>query len=265
LPIFFGLVAGSAVGGVMYQVFVRDQARPALYWGVAAAVGFACIGGLLVMNRRMAHRAPAGDVISKRSERVLASRAAPVAALVLVPLVVLAGMSVGVVQPPAGAGPPVALDGSVPGALQSASLAPINGTTDEGASTSQVVTLPAGARNVTFTLRWTDEPSSSPAGPLPLPVQPAANQPDTFALHVALPNGSMLMDENANPQGGEGSVVLSLPAELGAGSYNVTVELTNAGDAQVAPGVAAPGGNDASNAWTLDVAYRTPVAAPTPP
>jgi proton-dependent oligopeptide transporter, POT family len=260
LPLGVGQAIGTAIGGVLYAQYAEQLHQPAMFWAIQAAIGALTVGGLLLVNKLMAGRGDPAQDMSPRAKRIVASRATPIAALALVPVLLVAGAFGGALTfYRDGAGDGLEAQ-SVPlgGTLADVNLPAIQGQTAEGQTTAQPVAINAtGARDATFTLSWTDEPASAgPAGPLP--TSPASNAPDTFSFHVTLPNGTMVMQEGANPQGGEGSIVLTVPGAL-AGVYQVGVELTQAGDQQVPPGVTLT--QDTGNAWTLEVAYKAPPAS----
>jgi dipeptide/tripeptide permease len=255
LPVGVGLVTGSAVGATLYHQFAEVQHTPAAYWILSALAGAVCMAGLLAINRSISQKRadPSGE-LGPRARRVVHSRAAPVAAVLVVPLLLLAAALPGE-QAFHRAGQGVEVASLPAGKLAEVRLPAVQGSTDEGQQSSVPVRLaPAEVQDLTFTLRWQDEPAS--AGPLP--TSPATNTPDRFALHVTLPNGTMLMQEGPNAQGAEGALTVVVPRAPG-GDYQVAVELKDAGDPQVPPGVAI--GQDTGNAWTLDASYLAPAAA----
>lgn len=253
IPVGAGYVLGLAMGGFLYGQYATSLHQPALYWGATAAVGVLGIAGLLGVNNRMAGRAPAAQALGRRSARVVEHRAAPLAVLVLVPLMLLAGAAPGS-QPflREGALPPA---GPLAASMALVELEPLEGSTTEGqASEVEVIVEDARAVNVSFTMRWRDEAPAT--GPLP----GASNEPDAFQLAVLTPDGRSLEgDEAENPPGGEGVARLavpSLPGRAADGAYKVAVRLQRAGDTVIGPGLAAT--RDGANAWVLQPSYEAP-------
>jgi proton-dependent oligopeptide transporter, POT family len=255
VPVGVGLVVGLATGGILYETFAIAQRTPALFWGIASAVGAASIAGMLVVNRRMASRQPDAIALQGKAQRAVDSRVAPLAVLVLVPLVLLAGAAPGA--------QPLLTDDPGPGPMDPGAgalrtiTAQFEGTTAEGDSREVAVAVgPGRAEDLVLTLRWTDEPAS----PAPLPGAAATNQPDTFRLSVATADGRSATSEDvANPVGGEGVVTLRIPEAGGPaapGTYRVRIEMVQAGDIVVGPGL--PGPQDGGNAWTLEASHRAP-------
>lgn len=255
IPVGVGLMVGSALGGVAYAQFAETARTPGIYWGLTAAVGVVSLAAMLFVNRRMAQRQTDAVALTGPARRAVDSRVAPLAVLVLIPLVLVAGAAPGA-QPffREGAEGGAGLEPAAAG-LANAALDAVEGTTQEGQATTVTVRLAdARAQNLTFTLRWRDEAPAT--GPLP----GVSNAPDTFRITVTTPDGrTVASEEAANPAGGEGALTLAVPALPGRaidGAYEVAVELVEAGDQVVGPGLAGPA--DGANAWTLEGAYRTP-------
>lgn len=253
LPVGVGLVLGSAFGAQLYHTYAEVQHTPAAYWALSCLAGVLCMVGVLALNRVIARQRsdPSGE-LGARAKRAVHSRAAPVAALLIVPLLLVAASAPGA-QPFLREGAAGGGDAGGAGiALASVHPPPVTGSTSQGQSS--IVTVHVAqpqARNLTLTLTWSDEPPQVPA---------ETNQPDKFQLTVTAPNGTQVRsDAVANPPGGEGRIVVQSPMRAGAadGDYNVTITLVDAGDVMLGPITASP---DDSNAWTLDYRYDAPKA-----
>lgn len=239
LAIGAGYTIGTSAGGVLYGRFAQDSGQPTLFWAVMASVGLVTLALLLLYNRFLA---PGRAATSPRMR--IAGPIAAAVALLLVPGLVASAMVVdgeGRAAPILGGG----------GALAVVALADQAGNTAEGDASEATFTLPTGAKgNATFTLTWADEAGG--AG--------TTNQPDTFKVQVQGPGGiSVQSADTPNPAGGEGEIVVSVPAVPGV--YTVTVRLTQAGDQVVQVGpipVAAGQQPDAGNDWVLAAAYEAP-------
>jgi hypothetical protein len=121
-------------------------------------------------------------------------------------------------------------------------LGSYTGTTNEGQTTTQALSIPAHTTNVTVSLTWSDEP---PGTPLP----GATNQPDTFRLEIRDASGKVLAQATgSNPPGGQGNVTVAVPAQPSAVTLTAAITLTTAGDTQALGQTAAA---DASNSWSL--------------
>lgn len=253
IPVGVGLVVGATLGGVAYAHFAETGRTPGLYWALMGAIGVLSLAGMLYVNRRMGARQTDAVALRGTAGRVVDSRVAPLAVLVLIPLLLVAGAAPGA-QPyfregADGPGPATMAGGRV------VALQAIDGELNEGQSRASTVQVPsAQARNVTFTLRWTDEATAT--GPLP----GASNAPDTFRMSITTPDGrNLTSEESANPPGGEGVLAFEVPGLAGRapdGAYRVLVELVQAGDTVVGPGL--PGPADGGNAYTLEPSYIAP-------
>lgn len=253
LPVGLGLMVGSALGGVLYAQYAETLRTPGIYWAATAAIGAVSLAGMLIVNRRMAARQKDAVALTGPTGRALRSRAAPIAVLVLVPLVLLAGAVPGA--------QPFFREGSegpgAPGAgFRAVDLDPVQGQVAEGQAEEVTIGVSEDQpRNVTFTLTWSDEAPAT--GPLP----GVTNQPDTFHLEVATPDGrSLTSAEASNAAGGEGRLVFEVPnldtGRAARGTYVVSVVLDSAGDNVVGPGL--PATQDAGNAFTLASSFLVP-------
>ncbi|MHB8603939.1 MAG: MFS transporter [Thermoplasmatota archaeon] len=279
IPVGIGLSVGAATGGDLYGALAHDAARPGLFWAIVAAVGLVTLAALIAYNHWLTRRRPDSDRdggpseqvpgrnresergsregdagarirgdSAEKTHRALATLAHPrigILALLLIPLLVIAGITAGTQHftplDANGNGSTPAEPTSAPGIER---VATIDGYTASGATTERNTTLHTSATRATFTLNWTDEPASTPA---------TTNTPDTFQLTIALPNGTTIASpETANPQGGTGTISLTIqPAPLG--TYTLRIKCVNAGGDQALtlalPVSPAP---DAGNAWRLE-------------
>lgn len=243
IAIGLGYVLGTGVGGVVYGRTATDAGQPVMFWAIMASVGLVTAAFLLLYNRFLAPSK--GRVVSEAKKGAFARMAGPAGAavaLLLIPGLVAAAAAL------EGGAPPPTLGG---GALAVVALADQTGTTAEGDASEAAFTLPAGATgNATFTLAWVDEAGGTGT----------TNQPDTFKVEVEGPGGINVQSaDTANPAGGEGEIVVKVPAR--PGTYTITVRLVQAGDEVVQVGpipVAAGQQPDTGNAWTLAGAYEAP-------
>lgn len=242
LPLFAGFLVGPIVGGWLYQSLLVQARRPALFWALMDCVGVATLAAFLLYARAVRAKPEEGAAppVPQRAPWWQGYGAAAAVLLAGV-LVVMAGMAAGSRVPLAAGGPEPA------GALTTGQeLAAFQGTTAEGRSTSQAVSVPAGVPgNVTVTLAWRDTP---PASPIP----GAVNQPDRFRLEVKDAFGAVLARaDGENPVGDEGRLTASFDPPASPSQVTVVVTLLSAGDTQAGPLAASP---DDTNDWTFRAA-----------
>jgi MFS family permease len=244
LPLFAGFLVGPIVGGWLYQSLLVQARRPALFWALMDCVGVATLAVFLLYARAGRPAAAPAPGAAGKPIRAAWWQGWTAAAAVLLAgvLIVTAGVVAGSRVPLAkesGSPPPGAVG---PGT----ELKAFQGSTGEGQSTSQALSVPAGIRgNVTLTLTWQDTPPNSP-------VPGAVNQPDRFRLEAKDRFGAVLAREEAeNPVGGEGRIAFALHPPASGLDVTLVVTLVSAGDTQAGP---LPGTADASNDWTLRAA-----------
>lgn len=149
------------------------------------------------------------------------------------------------------------------------------GNTNEGESETIPVDIadPANIVTLEFILTWTDNDASeiNPGG-----LGPVQNQPDTFRLTVAMPDGTEHSEEAANDIETKDGIILinftfqsfpeddlgipsqsnftleqELTTEYGFGNWTVTVTCEEAGDSETTTGQTVD--QDDGNDWDLDV------------
>ncbi|UCG70478.1 MAG: MFS transporter [Thermoplasmata archaeon] len=110
--------------------------------------------------------------------------------------------------------------------------------------------------SITFTLTWEDEPNDDSRH---------ENQPDGFTIEVDSPDGESHGPESgANPQGGQGSITITIPYTPykdpflnGTGLYNITITCDYCGDQVLwRPSAGAQDNPDNSNRWELNIEYE---------
>jgi proton-dependent oligopeptide transporter, POT family len=220
IPLFIGFLLGPLVSGPFYQSIAVDAARPGLFWAIPISVGVLALVGFLLLAAR--------DQTDAGPRRKATGRA--FLALLRVPVLFAAGALAGT-QSADGQDPVGPASGTV--------LAEQAGTANLDQPIEIPIVIPAGTRNVTFTLTWTDEPAASP-------LPGATNAPDTFDLDVRLPGfttgafgaSPLVVEHDFRGQGGNVTVVLVLTQSPG----------TQFLGQEVSP--------DGSNAWALDVVTR---------
>ncbi|HVL87542.1 MAG TPA: MFS transporter [Candidatus Thermoplasmatota archaeon] len=258
LPIALGFFTGPLVGGILYGALATRAGQPRLFWAIIAAVGLLTIVAFQMYNRRYVSReepipgeAPA-PVRRAPATNVFAGRAAMGGVLLLVPVLLAAGAFSGT-TPFVSRG----ADGDdlPPGDLRltTLSLRAIEDYTAEGRASRVEVSLPEEASgNVSFRLRWRDEPPGAFPG--------SQNAPDTFRLRVTDPSGATFESEpRANPPAGEGTIVLTLPPqERAGGTYAVEIAAEACGDTALSGGLGPALAPDNGNAWALETTYQAP-------
>jgi MFS family permease len=219
LPIFAGFTLGPIVGGALYGSIAEGAGRPAFFWALMAAVPILSIVAFLLYARAQ----------EPREARTRRGLAAPVLALLLVPLVALAGLAAGTAASLHSAAEPT-------GPLL---LGDAVGTATEGQTVERTLSVPAGALgNVTLAFRWSDTTPSTPPG--------ATNQPDTFQVTVLDALG-----ERQTQKGSGGALGFAFPLRAGGGNLTVRLTLTDAGDVVLAtPGGAVPVAPDTTADWS---------------
>lgn len=238
LPLFAGFLVGPIVGGQLYQSLLVEARRPALFWALMDCVGIATLAAFLLYARAVRARPEAGAAPAARAPW-WQGFAGAAAVLFVGVLVVFAGIVAGFRVPLANGGSSEPTQEVPVGTL----LQSFDGTTAEGGTTRQVVSVPAGVRgNVSLTLSWSDAPPSSP-------LPGSVNQPDRFRLEAKDPFGVVLASvEGANPVGDEGLLTVSFDPPASGMQATVEVTLLSAGDTQAGPLTASP---DDTNDWTL--------------
>lgn len=224
LPLFIGFFFGPLATGPFYDSIAVDAGRPELFWAIPISVGVLALVGFLVLAARDTEGA---------QRRSGFTRAGLV--LLLVPAL-FAGAVLAGTQASNAAEP---LDPLAAGTV----LARQEGTLAVGESATFDVTIPDNANNVTFQLRWTDEP---PATQVP----GATNQPDTFRLKVDAAGGG----EGFAPNGAGAEGVLRVEGSgVPPGIARITVTLQSSGGTVfLGQEVAADGSND----WTFEAVTR---------
>lgn len=227
LPLFVGFTVGPVLGGQLYGPLADAGGRPPVFWAVMSCVGLLALALLLLYARAIR---PTG-VGAPRAPRWQGIPGAVAVALIGVIAVVAAFATEAQVElAPAGDDVEPLAAGTV--------VARHDGSTVEGATTEQAVTIPVGVHNVTFTLEWSDEAANSP-------LPGATNQPDNFEIEVLDRFGTRLGEDS----GAQGALAVGASFS-GATDVMVRITLTSAGDTVVLGQTAAA---DTSNDWSLVV------------
>jgi len=231
LPSAVGQVFGSIFGGMMWDNISVDLERPSLFWGIYAALGLISIGNFLIYNRWITRKK--GIVPKKRS--FFTSKLSNVGVYFLVFLVIFLGYSSGITH---------YIEEEKEAVITTINLSEfdlieaepylLNDYADEGQQTPVPFTIvEESVANVHFRMTWRDEPDSDGTH---------TNEPDSFSISVASPDGSFLEEgSSSNSQGVEGTIEFTLtlftendpPHEMpfmnGTGEWVVVVSV-NAGD-----------------------------------
>ncbi|MHB8585033.1 MAG: MFS transporter [Thermoplasmatota archaeon] len=282
LPIGVGFLISGYGTGVLLDVVVKGMGRPLLFWAIMASVGLLTTASLILYNwwiaradRRVARAQQEGVIVAappdvgaglvpasgasasvsaagvaaepspppvaRRPGRFLGGPVLAAVALLLIPALVGGATLAGPVVSPAPA---------LPQGYQVVHMPRVTGTGQQGQTTSNSVVIPTtGASNATFVLNWTD-PQPPGAGLTP--------GSDEMQFTVKGPGGTTQTVQGHNTGGEPGSMtIVADPGSAGAsGSYNVSVELVQAGGYQGPLGVQVA--QATTNAWTLDVSYLSP-------
>jgi dipeptide/tripeptide permease len=246
LPIAVGLFFGAGVGGVLYGRFAQQQGQPAIFWAIMSGVALLTVAALLIYNRFITPKAPEAQQKKRGIVGAAGTLGLAVLALLMIPALIVAASAVPGAQPVQAAG--TTDDGALNAAdLVTLQLAEQTGDAVEGADpVALTFTLPDTATGeAVFTLTWTDEPASTPLH---------TNAPDTFKLHIMLPDGTTVVESEEESSG---TLELAIP-NAGPGVYTVHVELVNAGDSAAAstPLIPIAPEADDGNAFTLGASHQ---------
>lgn len=231
LPLFIGFFFGPLATGPVFDALAVEASRPSLFWAVPITFGLLALVGFLLMAAR--DQAEAGP------RRQATARALIV--LLLVPALFAAGALAGTQDTKDGF-----TDGEPTVGLEAVAMDLITDSTAQGETTTVPFAIPSDARgNLTFTLRWTDEATTTPG---------ASNRADAFRLAIFDVNGAVLKQgQNPNPVNGEGRVVLVVPA-ASPGPLRLDVTMISSGDQVVLVPLSDPVllAADDANAWSLE-------------
>lgn len=279
LPIGIGQILGSLAGGFLYSGFAENMQMPKLFWAVIIAVGLLTLSGLLLYrsylgvkpkttatkgtaksakikeaNGAKAREAKGGYIplfVHATSKKI--SKLSFIVPIVVMILILSVSAGAGTDKYYRGAGEQKVTDWSGY-QKQQIDLGSQNGYSAEKSDIVKTVKIDdVNILNVTFTLRWTDEPSSIFT----------QNEPDTFNFTVELPNKTVRgAAQHMNPNGGEGttSIVISYspqkdPSTEGTGEYKITIKAGDCGDVYY-KGTKIKAEDDKGNEWALDVGYE---------
>jgi len=262
IPLGIGFFTGPLVGGFAYNLVAEQGSAPKLFWAMVCGIGLATIASMLMYNQwlqRRQARAAAGEPgvpaapVPSRARRAATGAVPALVALLLIPGLLGAGVVLGTDHNLGAPAAAPALNTASLSGVQDLPAFQMEGSTTEGQSSTQALTVPAGAMgNLSLTLTWADE---TPQTPLP----GVSNTPDHFRVTVTDAAGNELKKADAsNPQGGQGSIPLTIALHPGDGgaTWTVTIEALDCGDTMAPPGV--PLGQDTGNAWTLGGHFQGP-------
>ncbi len=251
IPVAIGNILGGVVHGIWYENFAVFEHRPKIYIANVAAVGAVTAMAFILYNRWRFMSLVEEGKKEKREGGFLVKPYAPVLALVLAPVLVMAGF--------AGGSDAFYLDQDdgedrVTYTMNSGMVEGISGNVAENSQEKATVNLETDGLlvNVTFTLTWEDEPAAGPR---------YSNRPDTLSLTVISPGGEEKQGgPAANSPGGSGSISLdfSIPKDnrTKGGDWEITVSAGDCGDQQ--PLVSVLGLRDIAddgNSWSIGVDY----------
>jgi dipeptide/tripeptide permease len=293
IPAFIGYTSGNFLVALVYTIFSEEAHRPKFFWGLIGSVGLLTIACLMLYSQYLARQGVVekastdakaeastdGNAVPTMEPRDAEDRAMPDVATaqagrvlrkhpvwesqitVAVALLLIPGLLFG-----AYAG---GTDRYFRGAetvdenpwshynLTVGEIISMDGNSVENTDSTSEVVVPADYLvDVTFTLKWTDEPDIRRL------VRTYSNQPDEFGLEVGSDNGTVQTSQMVkNAHGAEGSVSVSFRLDpkrpgrdVSTGPFNVTVKCGVCGD--LTNPVSATMYTDTGNAWTLEINYQ---------
>jgi len=263
LPSGIGLTIGGSMGGFLYAKYGEELNEPSVFWSIICAVGFVTIAAFIIYNLKLGkkltqHMEDASVVSSRPFSMHLEKPSTAMFSLVMVPIVLMAGFSVGAAA---------YYRDETTGSAEGVSLVQItvtetfSGTTQEGSTTDTTIMFPEGKPlKITATISWSDDEAAG--GPL------AQNEPDTFHVTITCPMDDAV--EGAQSDSGSASATYNTnftaedeKANAGDedgnvkphGPWTITVSCDEAGDIHTGGPLGVITWPDSGNAWTLEVTY----------
>lgn len=269
IPIYMGAIfistgLGNAAGGVVhgfwYNYFARTLFMPQVYVSLVIAVGLLTLICFILYNRWIIRDTLTKDPSAKVDTGIWTKPITAGIVLLFIPITIW-GAFLGGTHLYVGEEEEIEY---VPDWENDYTLTDGGPITDtgfayEGEDTVSTIEIDdINILDITFILTWVDESDATGPGSY-------ENQPDEFSFEVVTPDGLTLESEPfENPQGGQGSISISLeyqldrdPFENGTGLYNLTVRCENAGDQT--PLVSIFGLRDITddgNNWSMDIMYH---------
>ncbi|MEM3341898.1 MAG: MFS transporter, partial [Thermoplasmata archaeon] len=260
IPAAIGNSLGSLLGGVAYATFAEKMERPALFWAVYVGLGLFTIANFLLYNRINSREPP------EKRKGVIWNKLTPIIAWTLIPIVIIAGFSLGTTKFQRTAASPVentGLEGLVnltwKGAIVSSEMVEETNSIDIEWEMNSSYEY---AYQIVFTLSWKDEDDMYPPGLGVL--RRCTNQPDTFVLQITAPNGkNQTSPAISNTHGSPGNISLKfnftdeeLRSKPALGNWSITITCTEAGDQYfpLAPLVYVDSGNEVN--LDVEVEYK---------
>jgi MFS family permease len=259
LPSAAGNVFGSFVGGFIYEGVAINMEAPKLFWAIYVGIGLLTIGNFLLYNRFLVGKEKRA-VVLKRD--FFTFRWSFLGVWAVIPLIVLAGISLGTTNYIVGGG-----DGSdnFTFDLQSSTLS-FSGTLTEGQEQlHEILIEEENVMWVNVTLTWMDEPDET------FLLRTFENQPDQFGLSFTPCNSTIQSLQSRNPRNGEGEIVINHQYTMdpdhtnGTGIHQFQVTLLDVGDysAGIEPPISLPGRpRDTSNSYNMQIRYDYLVKIP---
>jgi dipeptide/tripeptide permease len=285
IPAFIGYTSGNFLVALAYTIFSEQAHRPKFFWGLIGSVGLLTIACLMLYSQYLARQGVVEkastdekaeppmeardledralpDVVSAQNGKAL--RRHPVwesQMTVAVAFLLIPGLLFGAYA--SGTDHYFRNLGTGSGGtwehynLTSGGPITVAGHSNANTRTEEPVEIKdPNLVNVTFTLKWTDEPDQKHLG------RTYTNQPDQFGLAVGSSNGTAVSSQIvSNVQGQEGVVSVSLELEprkpgsdAGEGTFNVSVICGNCGP--FTNRFSFVSYTDTGNDWTLEVNYQ---------
>jgi len=266
LPSFIGSFLGNLGGTAMYTVLAEEMHMPPLFWVIVASCGMVTVAFFLLFNRRITKQDLGEEEVEAYKDAPLFKKifsfTSPLAIIIpilIIPVLVLASFGLGT-------SPFLREDEDVgevdwSGFIKETGFTSFNGECAEQSNTRKTITLSEeNIVNVTFLLRWTDEPDQeNGVGPIKFTYE---NGPDKLSFTATLPDGNRSIGrESSNPHGGEGRTSSrysyspdEIPYDNGTGAYEINVRCGDCGDFDA--GRLPMTIEDTGNAWTVEVTYE---------
>ena len=251
LPSAAGNVLGSLIGGVLWDRIAVGMEKPKFFWAIYIGIGLFTIGNFLIYNRLFG---PKTEDKAGTKWNFFNSRWSYLGVWAIIPIVVIAGMSMGTTT----YYPPEEDDVRYVYELRTGTIS-YSGSLEEGESEiNEIVISEENVMWVNVTLSWTDEPDQT------FLLREFQNQPDEFQLTFAPCNGTESSERDSNRRNDQGAIQFSHSYMMepdhtnGTGAHTIEVRLVSVGDYTTGfdPPFTLPGRpRDTGNNYDIQVSY----------
>lgn len=216
LPTFIGLTSGNFIGGILYSLFAESMHRPKIFWASIISVGLLTVALLVIYNKKMGIE----PIKMGKVDRIIRSGAIPVAAIVFIPCVFGAALSMGEDKFYRFEKEEEIIEGKF-----IHETVKMSDWIQEGTSIEKNITIDGEGRYLNITLTWKDEDDINYV------LRRYENSPDTFRLTVIFPSQNEISVDGKNEHGKEGVLIINInSSEMEPGEYKIIIECMNAGD-----------------------------------